>query len=323
MSVRFGLQIPSFTFPKRPGENVFRVARDLAVEAENLGFDSVWLMDHLFQIPVVAPETDPLLECWTGLSALAASTERVRLGTLVSAVGFRGPSLLAKVTSSLDVISNGRLIVGLGAGWCDWEHRAYGLEFPPTPVRLQRLEEEIEILKRMWTEERASFAGRHYSIEGAVNSPKPVQQPHPPILIGGSGEKVTLSLTAQHAQLHNLGAGDAAECRRVLGVLREHCDRLGTDYDAIEKTRLTPILFTRDAADAERRIAELCPAAEKPDGFRARTLIGTPAEITDQLVAFREAGVETFITSFWDVDDVEPLHVLMKEVAPAVDARSA
>jgi F420-dependent oxidoreductase-like protein len=316
MPAQFGLQIPSFSFATRPDENVFAVTRDIAARAEALGFDSVWLMDHLFQIPVVAPDTDPILECWTGLAALAACTERVRLGTLVAAAGFRPPSLLAKMTSTIDVISGGRLIVGLGAGWCDWEHEAYGLPFPPLGERMQRLEETIEILLAMWRDERASFAGRHFKIEGAVNGPKPIQKPHPPLLIGGSGAKVTLRLTAQYAQLHNLGAGDVTECAKVLDLLRGHCERLGTDYRAITKTRLTPILFAEDDADARRRAEALRPPGETPEGFRERTLIGTPEQVADQLRAFMEVGVDYFVVSFWDVDELTPLETLMNEVAP-------
>jgi F420-dependent oxidoreductase-like protein len=316
MPVRFGLQIPSFTFPNRPRDNVYDVARELARSAEALGMDSVWLMDHLFQIPVVAPETDPLLDCWIGLAALAADTQRIRLGTLVAAAGFRPPSILAKMTSTLDVISHGRLIVGIGAGWCDWEHRAYGLPFPPIGERMERLEESIRILLAMWRDERATFRGKHFAVEGAVCAPKPVQKPHPPLLIGGSGAKVTLRLTAQYAQLHNLGAGDVAEARRVLGLLRGHCERLGTDYSAITKSRLTPILFADGPADAARRMRELCPAGENEKGFRARTLIGTPEQVAEQLRGFVDVGVDYFVTSFFDADPGEPLRVLMSEVAP-------
>jgi F420-dependent oxidoreductase-like protein len=316
MPVRFGLQIPSFTFPTRPRDNVYDVARDLARTAEAEGMESVWLMDHIFQIPVVAPETDPILDCWIGLAALAADTERIKLGTLVAAAGFRPPSILAKMTSTLDVISHGRLIVGIGAGWCDWEHRAYGLPFPSMGERMERLEEAIRILLAMWRDERATFRGKHFQVDGAVCSPKPVQRPHPPLLIGGSGAKVTLRLTAQYAQLHNLGAGGVAEARRVLGLLREHCERLGTDYAAITKTRLTPILFADGAADAERRMRELCPAGETEKGFRARTLIGTPEQVAAQLREFADVGIDYFVTSFFDPDPSEPVRVLMREVAP-------
>lgn len=322
MTVRFGLQIPSFSFPTRPEENVFRVACDIARRAEAEGFDSVWLMDHLFQIPVVAPETDPILDCWIGLAGLAGATERIRLGTLVAAAGFRPPSILAKMTSTLDVASEGRLIVGLGAGWCDWEHRAYGLDFPPLGRRLQHLEDTLCILREMWTQERASFKGETFSVDGAVCSPKPIQKPHPPILIGGSGARVTLRLTAQYAQFHNIGAGDREECVRVLGLLREHCERLGTDYDAIVKSRLTPILFGASEQDAEARAEALRPDGESPEGFRARTLMGTPERVAERLQDYVDAGIEYFMVSFWDADELAPLEVLMREVAPRLTARA-
>jgi F420-dependent oxidoreductase-like protein len=316
MPPHFGLQIPSFTFPNRPNDNVYDVARELAQEAEREGFGSVWLMDHLFQIPVVAPETDPILECWTTLAALAEATTTVKLGTMVSAVSFRHPSMVAKIAATLDVISNGRVIAGLGAGWCDWETLAYGFDFPPTPERLQQLEEAVKILKAMWTEERATFEGRYFHVRNAICSPKPIQQPHVPILIGGNGARVTLRIVAEHAQAHNIGLGDAATCRRVLAQLREHCDRLGRDYDAIWKTRLTPILFAESEADIQRRVHQLRPAAEPEADFRARTLIGTVEQVTAQLQELIDAGIEGFIVSFFETDDVTPIRTLMREVAP-------
>ncbi len=316
MPATFGLQIPSFTFPQRPNENVYKVARDLAVEAENEGYHSVWLMDHLFQIPVVAPETDPILECWTTLAALAAATKRVKLGTLVSAVGFRPPSVLAKIVSTLDVISEGRVIAGLGAGWCDWETLAYGFEFPPVRERLEQLEEAVMILKAMWTDERASFEGKHFCVRDAICSPKPIQQPHPPLMIGGTGAKVTLRIVAQHAQAHNIGNGDAQFCRQVLHDLRDQCERIGRDYDSVWKTRLTPILFAQSQADTQRRIDLLRPAAETEADFRARTIIGTPEQVTEQLQEFIDIGIEGFVVSFFDVDAVTPIRTLMREVAP-------
>ena len=315
MPPHFGLQIPSFTFPDRPRDNVYEVARDLAREAEREGMGSVWLMDHLFQIPVVAPETDPILECWTTLAALAEATTTVKLGTMVSAVSFRHPSMVAKISASLDVISKGRVIAGIGAGWCDWETLAYGFDFPPTPARLQMLDEAVQILKAMWTEERATFEGRHFHVRDAICSPKPIQQPHIPILIGGNGAKVTLRIVAEHAQAHNIGNGDAAVCRQVLAQLREHCDRLGRDYDTIWKTRLTPILFAESERDIQRRIDEWRPVAEPEEQFRARTLIGTVEQVTAQLEELVDAGLEGFIVSFFETDDVTPIRTLMREVA--------
>ncbi len=316
--ITFGLQIPSFTFPSRKGENVFAVGREIAQHVERLGFDSVWLMDHLHQIPVVAPETDPLLECWTGLAALAACTQRVKLGSMVSAVTFRNPALLAKMTSTIDVVSNGRVIVGIGGAWCDWEHKGYGLDFPPTGARLRMLEEAIRILKLMWTQERATFQGQHFRVQNAVNAPKPVQKPHPPILIGGSGEKVTLRICAQHAQAHNLGGGAPEQCAKTLATLKRHCETLGADYTAIWKTRLTPVMLADDKAETDAKVKRLCPAGASDQHFRARTLIGNPDQLAAQLRALADAGVESFIVSFWDVDDLTQLDRFAKEVMPRV-----
>ena len=224
------------------------------------------------------------------------------------------------MTASLDVISEGRLIVGLGGGWCDWEHRAYGFEFPPTGVRLAQLEEALKILIAMWTEERASFAGEHFRIEGAVCSPKPVQRPHPPILVGGSGAKVTLRIAAQYAQLHNIGRADRRRARRCWPCCAStarsweptttRLRRRGSHRSCSRRTRRMPSGASRSCARSQRR--------EK--GFRARTLIGTPKDIAEQLQSFIDIGVETFVTSFWDVDEILPLRMLMNDVAPLIGA---
>jgi len=316
MPVKFGLQIPSFTFHTRRGENVYRVAEEIARTAESEGMDSVWLMDHLFQIGVVAPETDPILDCWTGLAAFGAVTKRLRLGTMVAAAGFRPPSILAKMTSTIDVISDGRLIVGIGAGWCDWEHEAYGLDFPPVGVRMKKLEEAINILKAMWTQERATFEGECFHVRNAVCSPKPVQKPHPPILVGGSGEKVTLRICAQHAQMHNIGGGTPEATARTLGVLKAHCQRLGTDYDAIVKSRLTPVMLVEDEAEAQRKLQRLTPPDTTEEHVRNRTLIGTPEQVAANLKSFADVGIEYFIVSFWDIGEIEPLRAFAREVMP-------
>ena len=319
MAVRLGLQIPSFSFHTRPSENVYSVTQEIAETAEASGLDSVWLMDHLFQIPVVAPETDPILDCWTGLAALAAATSKLKLGTLVAAAGFRPPSVLAKMTSTIDVISNGRFIAGIGAGWCDWEHKAYGLDFPPVGVRMQRLEEAIHVLKAMWTEERATFTGRHFQVEGAVCSPKPVQRPHPPILIGGSGERVTLRITAQHAQAHNLGGGTPQENAHTLAVLRGHCERLGTDYDAILKTRLQSVMFASSAAEAEAKMERVRPPGCSVEHFKRRTIIGTPDQVAEQLRAYVDVGVQYLIVSVWDAGELDPVRTLGEQVLPKLN----
>ncbi|MBI3744747.1 MAG: LLM class F420-dependent oxidoreductase [Chloroflexi bacterium] len=325
MAVKFGLQIPSFTFPTRPKENVWNVGRELAVEAENHGFDSIWLMDHLFQIPVVAAETDPLLECWTGLAALAAATKRVRLGSMVAAAGFRNPAVLAKMTSTIDVVSNGRLIVGIGAGWCEWEHKAYGIDFPAIGVRMKKLEDSLNILKAMWTQERATYEGQYYQARGAVNSPKPVQKPHPPILIGGSGEKVTLRLCAQYAQAHNLGGGSPEQNAKTLQTLKEHCQKLGTDYNKILKTRLQPIMFAKDEKELQRKMEKYTPPGypgqDRKKHLEQRTLIGTGEQIAAQLQKYVDIGIDYFIVSFWDADDFENVRKVQKELMPRLKSK--
>lgn len=316
MSVRFGLQQPSFTFPARPDANVFDVAREIAYTAEAGGFDSFWLMDHLFQIDVVAPEIDPILDCWTALAAVAGVTSHLRLGTLVTCVGFRPPSVLAKIAASLDVISHGRLIMGIGAGWCDWEHKAYGLPFPPVGERLRRLEEAIQVLKVMWTQERATFEGQYYQVQNAICAPKPVQKPHPPILVGGSGAKVTLRITAQYAQAHNIGGGPPESCRQVLQTLRGHCEALGTDYDGMIRTRLTQMVIGRSESDVQEQLERLRPAGMSAKSFAARTLAGTPDQLVAQLRPFIEVGVNYFIISFRNAEEIKPIRLFAEEVIP-------
>jgi len=316
MSVKFGIQIPSFTYPNHPNENVYAVAQRIAKTAEDSGYDSVWLMDHLYQIVSVAPEGDPILECWTTLAALAAVTKRVKLGTMVTAAGFRPPSVLAKMTATIDTISNGRLICGIGAGWCDYEHKGYGLYFPAVGERMKRLEEAINVLKAMWTQDRATYIGQHFRVENAVCFPKPVQKPHIPILIGGSGEKVTLRLTAQYAQAHNIGGGLPEANAKVLENLKRHCEALGANYDAILKTRLTPIMFAANKAELERKIKRWKPAGISDEHFTARTLVGTPNEVAEKLRGYVKVGINYFIVSFWDVDEFEPIKTLTRDVLP-------
>src|SRR5207245_2370418 len=194
---RLGLQIPSFTYQGVPDRELFARASDLATTAEESGFDSLWVMDHFYQIRMVGKVSEPMLEAYSLLPALAARTSRVRLGALVTGVTYRNPAHLAKIVTTLDVISSGRAILGIGAAWNEDEHRGYGFDFPPVRERFERLEEAIRICRAMFRDEAPSFQGKHYRIEGALNFPRPVQPGGPPILIGGSGEQKTLRLVAQ------------------------------------------------------------------------------------------------------------------------------
>src|SRR5262245_59649601 len=199
MSVWFGLHLSSYTFPETPPESLFERVVELTDAAEAAGFGLVTVMDHLYQIPTVGPVTEPMLEAYATLAALSQRTRRVRLATLVTGVTYRNPALLAKTVTTLDILSGGRAVLGLGAAWNEEEHRGYGFEFPPVGERMDRLDEALTICRAMFTEARPSFDGRHYRIEAVLNVPRPIQPGGPPILVGGVGEQRTLKIAARHA----------------------------------------------------------------------------------------------------------------------------
>ncbi|MFI0409836.1 LLM class F420-dependent oxidoreductase [Actinomadura sp. 3N508] len=233
--MRVGLQIPSFTFPGGPeriGPTFGRMARD----ADQAGLHSLWVMDHFFQIDVVGPQEEPMLESYSALAYAAALTERITLGTMVTGVTYRHPGILVKTVTTLDVLSGGRAWLGIGAAWNEEESRGLGVRFPPVAERFERLEETLRIARQMWKGDESAFEGDHYTLERPLNSPPPLRNPHPPILIGGGGEKKTLRFVAKYADACNLFDGE--ELPRKLDVLREHCEREGRDYKEIEKTSL-------------------------------------------------------------------------------------
>src|SRR6516165_8087504 len=206
-------------------------------------------MDHLIQIGGVGAPTEPFMEGWTALSALAAVTGRIRLATLASSVAYRNPAHLAKIAAGVDQISNGRMTLGIGAGWFEGEYRQYGWEFPPRPAtRIRQMEEAVQLILKMWTEPRTTFHGEYFRVEDAILEPKPVQKPHPPVMIAGGGEQMTLRAVARLANACNLVRGDIAEVRNKLAVLRGHCDAAGRDYDTIEKTHVQRWVLARDDA---------------------------------------------------------------------------
>jgi F420-dependent oxidoreductase-like protein len=242
---RLGLQIPNFTFPGVADADLFETIAGIATSAEDNGFDSVWVMDHLYQIGPVGPREDPMLEAYTLLGALAARTRRVSLGTMVTGVTYRNPALLAKIVTTLDVISSGRAILGIGAAWNDDEHAGYGYDFPPAGERLDRLEEALQICRAMFTDPAPSFEGRHYRVHEVLNNPRPIRGGIP-VLIGGGGERRTLRLVAQYGDACNL-FGKPDEVRHKLDVLERHCADVGRDPAEITKTVL---LTVRDPATA-------------------------------------------------------------------------
>ena len=216
---KFGLQLPSFTFPDVPDDKLFDRIIEIAQAAEGSGFDSFWVMDHYHQIGHIGPPSDPMLEAYTLLSAVAARTSRVMLGAMVTGVTYRNPAFLAKVVTTLDIVSSGRAILGIGAAWNEEESRAYGYDWPSTAERFERLEDALQICRAMFTQPRSTFQGKRLHIDGAYNDPQPVQPGGPKILIGGGGEKKTLRLVAQYADMWN-GFGDPTAIRHKVEVWR-------------------------------------------------------------------------------------------------------
>jgi F420-dependent oxidoreductase-like protein len=288
----FGFQIPNFSFPGVDDADRFERVVELATAAEDGGFESVWVMDHFWQLPPLGGSDQPMLEGYTLLGALAARTQRVKLGTLVSGVTYRNPALLAKMATTLDVISRGRAILGIGAAWYEEEHVALGFDFPPAKERLDRLEEALRICRAMFADDEPSFEGRYYRIEGAKNLPRPIQPGGPPILVGGSGEKRTLRLVAQYADLCNIHGGPAT-VRRLLDVLDAHCKDVGRDRREITTTRLSTLMPTTSAEETDRLSTMLRDASGAE--FDERFNVGEPDQIVEQVAALVDAGLDGLI----------------------------
>ncbi len=288
----FGLQLPNFTFAGVPDDAMFERVADLAGAAESSGFDSVWVMDHFWQLPPLGGPSQPMLEAYTLLGGLAARTRRVKLGTLVTGVTYRNPALLAKMVTTLDIVSSGRAILGIGAAWYEEEHVGLGFDFPPAGERLDRLEEALQVCRAMFTEEVPSFTGKHYRIENALNVPRPVQPGGPRIMVGGSGEKRTLRLVAQYADMCNVN-GSPETVRRLLGVLRGHCADVGRDPDEITKTRLASLFLSSSADEAETTTKFLRDMAG--DELGERFTIGEAPAVLDQVEALIDAGLDELI----------------------------
>jgi F420-dependent oxidoreductase-like protein len=306
---RFGLQIPNFTFPGVDVAELFERTAAIAVTAESSGFDSVWVMDHFYQIASVGPRTDPMFEAYALLGALAARTRTASLGTLVTGVTYRNPAHLAKIVTSLDVISGGRAILGIGAAWNDDEHAGYGFDFPPVPERMDRLEEALEICRAMFTQSAPSFSGRYYSIDAALNEPRPIRSGGIPILVGGGGEQRTLRLVAKYADACNL-FGDVATIRHKLEVLDRHCETIGRDPATITKTRLGGLLIAETSAQADRKGGEIARSRGiDPERFRGYVISGDPEAIASQVAEYLEAGLDGLIFNVYDAENLESVRL--------------
>jgi F420-dependent oxidoreductase-like protein len=287
-------------------------AVEVAEAAERLGYDSLWVYDHFHNVPVPAHEA--VFECWTTLAAISQRTSRVRLGQMVGCASYRNPGLLAKIASNIDVISGGRLDWGIGAGWYEHEYRAYGYEFPPAKDRIAMLRETVEIVRSLWTEADTTYAGKHFTLDGAQCDPKPLQDPHPPILIGGGGEQLTLRVVARLADRSNFG-GKPEEFAHKCDVLQRHCDAVGRDYDEIEKT-WSPEIYVRES-EAELRAIGGSTFGEPFDSWQAGNLVGTPQQVIDKIGAYREVGVGSIIAWCRDYPALDTLTLVGEQVIPA------
>ena len=283
----FGYHMPNFTFPDVAPEDRFDRVVTLAQAAEAAGFDAVTVMDHFYQIGGVGPPDEPMLEAYTTLGALAARTTRVRLATLVTGVTYRNPALLAKMATTLDVISKGRAIFGIGAAWNEAEHTGYGFEFPPIGERMDRLDEALTICRKMFTEERPSFAGKHYRIDQALNSPRPIQPGGPRVLIGGGGERRTLRLVARHGDIsHWWGTLDVLKHKSE--VLERHCEAEGRDPSTILRTAGSPVVLVEREQQAAAVLERI------PAGRRGMVFPATVEHAAERMRPYLDAGIGGF-----------------------------
>jgi F420-dependent oxidoreductase-like protein len=297
MAVDFGVFVPQgwrmdLVEIEDPYEQYQAMTRVAKVAEETGAYDSIWVYDHFHTVP--EPTQNTVFECWTATAGLSRDTESIKIGQMVTCNGYRNPALLAKVSSTVDVMSNGRLLFGLGAGWYEHEWRAYGYGFPEVPVRMRAFKEACEIIHRMWTEDGVVFDGEFYKIDGPINEPKGVSNPHPPFWIGGGGERITLRLVARWGDACNVG-GNPERLRHKLGVLRRHCEDLGRDYEEI--TRSTSVnVFLLEEGDDPVDATALARGKMSYDEYSDRFMVGTAEEIVERLRPRVEAGVNYFIT---------------------------
>lgn len=286
---------------------------------EREGFDHAWTFDHF--IPIFSNPLGPCLEGWTTLTALMAQVPRLRAGTLVTGNSYRHPALLANIAATLDVITGGRVEMGIGAGWWETEYRAYGYDFPPVADRIRALGESVQVMKALWTEPRANFAGRFYTITDALCEPKPVQKPHIPIWIGGAGPKMTLRVVARHADGWNTFMAPREDYQLLLGALEGHCDRAGRNPAEVRKSVAAGLVIDTDPRKLDEKLALAARARNTtPDQVRGRTLVGTPDDVAGQLLGLAEQGVDHVILSVRAPYPHDDLTLFAREVIPRVRA---
>ncbi len=287
-------------------------AVDVALLAERLGFHSIWVYDHFHNVP--RPAHEAVFECWTTMAAISQRTSRIRLGQMVGCNSYRNPGLLAKITSTLDVISDGRLEWGIGAGWYENEYRGYGYEFPKPKDRIGMLRESVEIVKSMWTNVETNYDGKYYKMVRANCDPKPLQKPTPPVWIGGGGEQLTLRVVAEHADCSNFG-GQPEEWARKREILKGHCAAVGRDESEIRKT-WSPEVFIRST---EREVAQRERGGlwgDTVENWTANNLVGTPEQVSEKIAKYVSLGCTGFIPWCADYPDTETLELLATKVMP-------
>ena len=285
--------------------------------AEREGLDHAWTFDHF--IPIFSDPTGPCMEGWTVLTALLSQVPRIRGGTLVTGNSYRHPAVLANIASTLDVISGGRLEMGIGAGWWEIEYDAYGIDFPHISERIYQMEEGLQVMKALWTETRANFAGKFYTITDALCEPKPIQDPHIPIWVGGGGPQLTLRAVARHADGWNTFLQPREDYTQLLGALEKHCETAGRDPSTIRKSLAAPLVIDTGPAKLEAKLGAVAKArAGTPEEVRKRALVGTPDEIAAQVASLGELGVDHVILSLRAPYDHEELALFAREVIPAV-----
>jgi len=293
-------------------ENKWNKAVEIAVKAEELGFDSIWVYDHFHNVP--APAHEAVFECWTTMAAISQRTSRIRLGQMVGCNSYRNPGLLAKITSTIDVISGGRLDWGIGAGWYENEYRGYGFEFKKPSDRIGMLKETVEIVKSMWSNAETTYDGKYYKLERANCDPKPLQKPLPPVWIGGGGEKVTLRVVAEHADVSNFGSS-VEEFVRKREILKGHCAAIGRDEDTIRKT-ISSEVFIRET---EKEILEAGSKSlwgDSAESWRSKALVGTPELVSEKIQRYLDAGCTGFIPWCPDYPSTETIELFAKHVMP-------
>lgn len=308
MNVHFGVTLPQIS-------RTWDETKSAALEFEALGYDSVWLCDHMFGVP---RNEIPIQEAWTTLTAVGTMTGKVELGTLVSPPAFRHPAVHAKEIATLDQITKGRTILGLGAGWNEAEFRGYGVDFLPARQRLEQVAEAAEITKRAWTEPEVTFRGKHFQVEQMILAPKPYREPHPPILIGGAGEKVTLRLAAQYADIWNNTARNQSLLPHKIEVLRQHCADVGRDPAEVRISQQCLVLIAEDEGAAETMIqrADNLYGGHLGDVHGPLAIAGTPDRVAERIQAHLDLGCDYFVIEFFGRDTKVPARLFSETVLP-------